>query len=269
MRCAIPVFSTVILASALVFSAVGGDEKAPEQKTAAKKSSSEAKSAESKKEDKGAKTAKPAEKTTSKDTKTSATPKKKPADEKSAKTAEEPAKAKASAEPKPKKKAASSGKSTDKKATEKSQTPTKTTVGTSAKPKTKKPAAGPSSTKRTTSASAAAFSPASDDVEIARSVVCTGIAEREPEGAATSFPAAVGKLYFFTNVKGVQDTLEIVHKWYQGDVLRSSIPLKVKSPNWRTYSSRTIDPSWTGAWRIDVINGETGDVLSSSTFTLE
>ncbi|MBD3238957.1 MAG: DUF2914 domain-containing protein, partial [Chitinivibrionales bacterium] len=104
--------------------------------------------------------------------------------------------------------------------------------------------------------------------DIARIAVCTGIADREPEGKAESFGSDVGKLYCFTHVKGVQDTLAIQHKWYHGDELRSTVPLNVRSSSWRTYSSKTLDPSWIGEWRVDVVDGESGDVLASTTFVV-
>lgn len=139
-----------------------------------------------------------------------------------------------------------------------------------AKPAPAKKEAAPAPVKAEAPAEPAANAPAADDgVTVERLSVCTGIVDREPDGAAESFPASVGKLYCFSHVKGVQGTLPIEHKWYKGDNVVSAVTLTVKSPSWRTYSSKTIDPMWTGEWRVEVVNTETGAVMNSTTFTLQ
>ena len=64
--------------------------------------------------------------------------------------------------------------------------------------------------------------------------------------------------------------MEIQHRWYWNDDLISSIPLKVKSNNWRTYSIKTIHPGMTGEWMVaivDVKNNE--EVLKTLKFTVK
>jgi hypothetical protein len=45
------------------------------------------------------------------------------------------------------------------------------------------------------------------------------------------------------------------------------VSLRVAGPNWRTWSSKTILPEWTGEWRVDVV-GPDGTVLRSVDFTV-
>ena len=43
--------------------------------------------------------------------------------------------------------------------------------------------------------------------------------------------------------------------------------LRVAGTNWRTWSSKNIDPMWTGSWRVDIV-GPDGEVLQSVSFTV-
>ena len=103
--------------------------------------------------------------------------------------------------------------------------------------------------------------------QVAQMAICRSVENREPLGAAESFDASVGKLYCFTNIVGAQTPIEITHAWYFGDTERAMVSLLVRSPNWRTYSSKNIMPQEVGQWRVDVIGPE-GEVLKTQTFTV-
>jgi hypothetical protein len=45
------------------------------------------------------------------------------------------------------------------------------------------------------------------------------------------------------------------------------VPLRVAGSNWRSWSSKNIDPMWTGSWRVDIV-GPDGTVLQSLSFTV-
>ena len=52
-----------------------------------------------------------------------------------------------------------------------------------------------------------------------------------------------------------------------GDEEMGRIPLRVAGSNWRTWSSKNIEPNWTGVWRVDIV-GPDGTVLESVSFTV-
>lgn len=99
-------------------------------------------------------------------------------------------------------------------------------------------------------------------------VFCAGIKDRAPVGASETFPRDVFKVYCFTTIAGVEDTLAITHEWYYGDKKVATVDLPVKSSRWRTWSSKKMMPGWQGAWRVDVRTPE-GAVIRSGSFTLE
>lgn len=101
---------------------------------------------------------------------------------------------------------------------------------------------------------------------IAEAVLTTDIMDRQPVDNLTSVAADVGLVYMWTRVVGAEGEVEIEHVWYHGDDEMARVPLRVAGSNWRTWSSKNIEPSWTGDWRVDVI-GPDGTVLESVRFT--
>jgi hypothetical protein len=110
----------------------------------------------------------------------------------------------------------------------------------------------------------AATAPALDVAEIA---IATAITDRQPQNPDTSFPADVGTLYCWTRIVGAEGETRIEHVWVHEDQEMGRVPLRVASPNWRTWSSKQIAPEWTGNWRCDVV-GPDGTVLKSAAFTV-
>lgn len=102
--------------------------------------------------------------------------------------------------------------------------------------------------------------------EVARIVLCRDVQEREPVDAGTSFPADVDKLVCFTQVENAEGKT-LYHRWYVGDRMVLELPIEVGASHWRCWSRKTIDPSWSGAARVDVAT-EAGDVVASQDFTL-
>lgn len=100
----------------------------------------------------------------------------------------------------------------------------------------------------------------------ATAVVCTSIADRAPVGTADRFPASVGRLMCFSDVR--DGAGKVVHVWIRGDKEVFSIELRAQGPRWRTWSEKQILPEWTGPWRVEVRSVE-GAVLATANFTLE
>jgi hypothetical protein len=100
----------------------------------------------------------------------------------------------------------------------------------------------------------------------ATAVICTEVTDRAPVGAAEKFPATVGRLMCFSEVKGA--TGKVVHVWLHGDKEMASVELNIGGDRWRTWSSKNIMPDWKGAWKVEV-RDEAGAVLATAAFTIE
>lgn len=107
--------------------------------------------------------------------------------------------------------------------------------------------------------------PAQPAGNVARSQLTSAIQNNEPVDKITALANDQTRIYFFTDVRNLGGQ-KITHRWeYKGKVM-SEIPLDVGGSPWRTYSSKTLDPSWTGEWKVTAVDG-TGNTLSATTFT--
>jgi hypothetical protein len=97
------------------------------------------------------------------------------------------------------------------------------------------------------------FSQETEQLQVTDSAICLDIVDRECTGAATNFPASVGKLYCLTKIVGANNPTQITHVWYYGHTERARITLGVRTVNWRTYSSKLIQVHEIGDWHIDVL----------------
>lgn len=104
-------------------------------------------------------------------------------------------------------------------------------------------------------------------LEVAEAVISTGVEDRQPVDNMTSFAADVGRVYCWTRIVGAEGETQIEHVWYKADEEMARVSLTIGGSNWRTWSSKNIEPSWTGDWRVDIV-GPDGTVLDSVTFTI-
>ncbi|HVE84505.1 MAG TPA: DUF2914 domain-containing protein [Myxococcales bacterium] len=104
-------------------------------------------------------------------------------------------------------------------------------------------------------------------VEIVDAKIATGVTNREPDGAGTSFKADVGKLYCWMKVKGPEGS-KVTAAWFKGDEEMGKVELELKHATMRTWSSKTITPEMKGDWRVDIM-GPDGTVLQTLKFTVE
>lgn len=104
-------------------------------------------------------------------------------------------------------------------------------------------------------------------LQVQDAAISTGVQDRVPTGISSSFDSSVGKLYAFTRIVGAEGQTRVYHKWYRGDELVADVPLTVRSGDWRTWSSKNVQPGWTGDWRVVVVS-EDGSVLGTVKFAI-
>jgi hypothetical protein len=94
----------------------------------------------------------------------------------------------------------------------------------------------------------------------------TGSQPMMPSGEV-SFPPDVGKLFCFTKISGGNQTT-IKHVWYFGENPVSAIELTLGGSPWRTWSEKSIAPTMTGAWKVE-IQDSAGTVLKTLSFEVK
>lgn len=110
--------------------------------------------------------------------------------------------------------------------------------------------------------------PEQSAIQIKDPTVSLDVVDRSPVGSGDVFPKETAKLYCYTRVVGAVGETQVTHNWYHQGTLKSSVKLSVRTNNWRTWSSKTMTPEWTGEWMVEILSEE-GTPLESIIFFME
>ena len=103
--------------------------------------------------------------------------------------------------------------------------------------------------------------------KVVRAVFTTAVTNREPADQITSLKNDVQQVYFYTELKGLEGQT-VSHKWEFGGEVTAAVTFDVKNPRWRVWSSKQLDPSWTGEWTVSVVDAS-GTTLAKAKLTYE
>jgi hypothetical protein len=93
-------------------------------------------------------------------------------------------------------------------------------------------------------------------LQLEQAVVCENVVDREPMNSGTQFAATIGKLYCFTKLVDADAPTRVTHVWYFGDMERARVDLSVGASTWRTYSSKLIQTTEIGTWRVEILDAD-------------
>lgn len=93
--------------------------------------------------------------------------------------------------------------------------------------------------------------PASGNV--ARVMFTTSVVGREPADQITSLKNDVQQVYFYSELTGLEGQ-SVAHKWEHAGEVKAAVTFDVKASRWRVWSSKTLDPNWTGEWTVSVVD---------------
>ena len=105
------------------------------------------------------------------------------------------------------------------------------------------------------------------DLKISRSAICLQVEEREPVDSDTVFRPDVGQLFAYTQVEGIPGPTRITHVWYHGDKEMFRKDLQIGNNGWRTWTSKKILSSWTGPWKVAILD-QNGNAVKTMEFTI-
>jgi hypothetical protein len=104
--------------------------------------------------------------------------------------------------------------------------------------------------------------------EVDPGLLCTAVADRTCEGVSETFPSSAGKIYAYTRILGMDEGDSVTHRWiYKGQVMAEP-KLNIGGPDWRTWSSKNIDPLWSGEWKVEIVNNADGSVMDILEFVI-
>jgi len=105
-----------------------------------------------------------------------------------------------------------------------------------------------------------------NNMRVTKAVASSEVINKNPAGLSDSFHWSTEKVYIWTMIECDQPPSSIRHVYYFKGQKANDVVLKVKSPQWRTWSYKTLlDKRYIGSWRVDITSDE-GDVLQSVFF---
>ena len=99
---------------------------------------------------------------------------------------------------------------------------------------------------------------------VARATFTTAIDNREPVDEISQLANDTTKVYYFTEIQGLNGQT-ITHRWEQNGEVQASVTFNIGGDRWRIWSSKNIQPEWTGEWQVMVVD-EAGNVLTQNSF---
>lgn len=101
--------------------------------------------------------------------------------------------------------------------------------------------------------------------EISRALFTIGVDNREPVIMVDSIDSSsYTSISFFTELQDMSGR-NITHQWTYNDKVMFEKTFEVKGPRWRVWTSKTLIPSWTGTWTVNVLDDDRS-VLTSKSF---
>ena len=102
-------------------------------------------------------------------------------------------------------------------------------------------------------------------VQVEEIALGTGVESKELVGEAIEFDVSAGRVFCWTKIFSQNVPTTIKHVWYADSEKTAEVPLSIKYPATRTWSSKAI---WAGKWKVEVVS-EAGEVLTSTQFTVK
>lgn len=100
--------------------------------------------------------------------------------------------------------------------------------------------------------------------EVTRAMFTIGIDNREPVIMVDSIDSgSYTAISFFTELQDLTSH-NVTHQWTFNDQVMFEKTFEVKGPRWRVWTSKTLIPSWTGSWTVNVLDDDRSVMTSKS-----
>ena len=101
---------------------------------------------------------------------------------------------------------------------------------------------------------------------VTRSAFTSSILDREPVDTLQQLNAGEQKVYFFTELQDMEGQTA-THRWELNGEIMAEVAFEVKGPRWRVWSSKNLQPQWSGEWKVSVLNSA-NEVISETTMNV-
>ena len=101
--------------------------------------------------------------------------------------------------------------------------------------------------------------------EVSRAMFTTGVDNHEPVLTVDSIDSSsYTSISFFTELNDLSGH-NVTHQWTHNDQVMFEKTFEVKGARWRIWTSKTLIPSWTGTWTVNVLDDDR-TLLTSNSF---
>ena len=105
-------------------------------------------------------------------------------------------------------------------------------------------------------------------LDVKEIIICRGVYKRNPIKPGFEFSNNVDSLFCYTKISNSGLKKEIKHLWYFNDKIVTTVVYNIKTAyNYRSWSRKTILPSQTGKWRVEIVD-ENDELLASRHFSI-
>ena len=100
---------------------------------------------------------------------------------------------------------------------------------------------------------------------VTRAQFTRDIEDLEPVDTVSALTNDMTRIVYFTEIHDMAGQT-VMHRWEHNGKIILEVPIRVGSSRWRAYSTKTLDPAWTGEWKVSVVDAA-GGTLSVNTFS--
>lgn len=123
--------------------------------------------------------------------------------------------------------------------------------------------AAPAAAASTAAKAAPAEKPAAKG-QVQKAQFTSGVENHEPKDNLDSLTNDQTRIFFYAVLVNLQGQ-EVTFRWSYNDVTQAEVKQTPTSMRYRTNTSKQLDPSKLGTWKVEVMDAA-GDVLTSKTF---
>lgn len=102
---------------------------------------------------------------------------------------------------------------------------------------------------------------------LTESCICEQLINGKPQYKAVVFSVSNKKIYCYTYFEDIKKETFIYHIWYFKDKLVTKIKLKLKPPQWATFTQTFLREADIGPWRVEIVDDE-GNIIDVLRFSV-
>ena len=99
---------------------------------------------------------------------------------------------------------------------------------------------------------------------VSKAQFTSAVTNHEPADSLTTLDNSHTTIDFYCVLNNFQGQ-EVTFRWSFNDVTQAEVKQTPAYPHYRTFTSKTLDPSKIGTWKVDVVDSS-GNVVTSKTF---